>query len=144
MPRRTLSPRISTMVTTMLSPMMILSSRCRDRTSIDGSFLAASVRRLDVGHECSYRQEDPPRVRRLVGGETVRRGLKLCGPAQGWRVGRADGRLGLGVSDAVRRGKSGTNQATRLRLVVEVVRAGEIRVGWLKVGCTSMCCVVVS
>src|SRR5436305_5461743 len=39
-PSRTLSPRISTTVMTMSSPMMILSSRCRDRTSIVlGSFL---------------------------------------------------------------------------------------------------------
>src|SRR6187402_624272 len=38
-PNRTLSPRISTTVMTMSSPMMILSSRCRDRTSISGSFL---------------------------------------------------------------------------------------------------------
>src|SRR3954470_7845053 len=38
-PNRTLSPRMSTTVMTMWSPMMILSSRCRDRTSIFGSFL---------------------------------------------------------------------------------------------------------
>src|SRR5271170_3880407 len=39
-PNRTLSPRISTTVITISSPMMILSSRCRDRTSIVyGSFL---------------------------------------------------------------------------------------------------------
>src|SRR5919202_7110562 len=39
-PNRTLSPRISTTVMTISSPMMILSSRCRDRTSIVyGSFL---------------------------------------------------------------------------------------------------------
>src|SRR3954451_24441782 len=39
-PNRTLSPRISTTVMTISSPMMILSSRCRDRTSIvNGSFL---------------------------------------------------------------------------------------------------------
>src|SRR5205085_10990104 len=82
MPRRTLSPRISTIVTTILSPIMILSSRCRDRTSIDGSFLGASVRHLDVGHGCCYRQEDPPRVRSLVGGETVRTGHKLCGASR--------------------------------------------------------------
>ena len=36
-PKRTLSPRISTMVTTTLSPITMLSSRCRDRTSIIGS-----------------------------------------------------------------------------------------------------------
>src|SRR5689334_13500636 len=39
-PNRTLSPRMSTTVMTISSPMMILSSRCRDRTSIvNGSFL---------------------------------------------------------------------------------------------------------
>src|SRR5688572_20246161 len=38
-PRRTLSPRISTIVTTMSSPIMMLSSRCLDKTSIGGSFL---------------------------------------------------------------------------------------------------------
>jgi hypothetical protein len=34
MPSRTLSPRMSTIVITMLSPMMMLSSRCRDKTNI--------------------------------------------------------------------------------------------------------------
>lgn len=38
MPSRTLSPRMSTIVTTTLSPMMMLSSRCRDKTSIANSF----------------------------------------------------------------------------------------------------------
>src|SRR5262249_28628992 len=39
-PNRTLSPRISTTVMMISSPIMILSSRCRDRTSIVfGSFL---------------------------------------------------------------------------------------------------------
>lgn len=33
-PRRTLSPRISTMVTTISSPIIMLSSRCRDKTNI--------------------------------------------------------------------------------------------------------------
>src|SRR5487761_1701669 len=36
MPSRTLSPRMSTMVMTILSPIMMLSSRCLDRTSIAG------------------------------------------------------------------------------------------------------------
>jgi hypothetical protein len=38
-PNRTLSPRMSTMVMTMFSPIMMLWSRCRDKTSITGSFL---------------------------------------------------------------------------------------------------------
>ncbi len=38
-PKRTLSPRMSTMVTTISSPIMMLSSRCLDKTSIVGSFL---------------------------------------------------------------------------------------------------------
>jgi hypothetical protein len=45
-----LSPRMSTIVTTMLSPIMMLSSRCLESTSIAGSFLILSYsRRSRVG-----------------------------------------------------------------------------------------------
>ena len=42
---RTLSPRISTIVTTTLSPIMMLSSRCLDNTSIAYSSLPSPQRR---------------------------------------------------------------------------------------------------
>jgi len=47
-PRRTLSPRISTTVTSMLSPIMIVSSRCLDSTNISGSFLGKGPKRNEV------------------------------------------------------------------------------------------------
>ena len=55
MPSRTLSPRMSTIVTTMLSPIMMLSSRCLESTSIAGSFLILSYcRRSCVGGYKDY------------------------------------------------------------------------------------------
>ena len=45
MPRRTLSPRMSTMVISISSPIMMVSSRCLDRTSMGVSFLGPGRRR---------------------------------------------------------------------------------------------------
>src|SRR5689334_14702805 len=44
MPRRTLSPRMSTTVTSTSSPIMTVSSRCLDSTNIMGPFLGESWR----------------------------------------------------------------------------------------------------
>src|SRR5688572_21433200 len=75
MPSRTLSPRISTMVTTMSSPIMMLSSRCLDKTSIGGSFLCPAT----LGHELIARN-----VQQGAGlGEVVR----IRGPPPGFAGG---------------------------------------------------------
>src|SRR5579883_1112806 len=111
-PSRTLSPRISTTVMTISSPMMILSSRCRDRTSIVfGSFLLPA-RPATIPDHAAYARGDHDGVgwgwhvasiAKAVELHGLRRRTQRCRPGQQVRGGSGNGHV-EGVSHRVAAG----------------------------------------